>query len=763
MALKNSRYKSFFNKHSHVLVSACLILSIIAVYWPLTQSGFVNYDDGLYVLDNAKVQEGLTLDNIIWAFTTFHASNWHPLTWLSHMLDCRFYGMNPGGHHLTNLFLHILNTLLLFFILRRLTGKLWQSAFVAALFAIHPIHVESVAWIAERKDVLSALFWMLTIWSYILYVESPTYKKYFWIILFFILGLLSKPMLVTLPFVLLLLDFYPLQRFYPRQSDRNMTTRHRLIAFRLVLEKTPLFFLAAISSAVTFCAQQQGGAVKSLAIYPFSDRIANVPVVYAKYIAKMIYPSNLAVLYPYQGSSSWWVIAGACVLLASITFIVIRFIKRCPFLVVGWFWYLGTLVPVIGLVKIGIHSMADRYTYLPFIGLFIILSWGISELAARLRRHGTIWLAALAIAYLAILMAVTWRQVGYWRNSVSLFKHTLEVTDNNYLIHNNLGAVLNKDGNATEAVEHYLDALRIKPDYADAHYNLGIVLKDQGKTAEAQKHFMEAVHSNPEHVKAHNNLGYIFAEQNRLDEAIYHFSEVVRIDPRFAKAHNNLGNALVAKGDREKAVEHYLIALDIEPDSFEVHNNLGAALIRMGKIEEAILHFKEALKLKPNFDAAIENLDKTSAIKAEIDKKIFKAKSLMEREPKNSTLHLKLGELYQLKGEVNAAIDQYQTALAIKPEFPEALHNLAIVYITRAEYDKSLSLLRRILDIAPDHAPTYYNIACIYAVQYKTKESIEWLKKAIKRGYDNWGLIKTDKYLENIRGTSEFIELIRGH
>ena len=383
--------KGFLIKKRDLLTCLFIIMVTLSVYWQVQNFDFLNFDDDMYVTDNHHVQEGLTLKSIIWAFTTIHASNWHPLTWLSHMLDCQLYGINAGWHHLTNLLFHIANTLLLFFVFQKMTGCFWQSVFVATLFALHPLHVESVAWISERKDVLSTFFWMLTMWSYTRYVERLEVNRYLLVILFFTLGLMSKPMLVTLPFVLLLLDFYPLYRFRFQKSDTSANPKQRSNILLLVLEKIPLLVLTAVSSAVTLYAQKHGEAIMSLDAISLKIRISNAVVSYIKYIGKMIYPSNLAVMYPFQGILPWWKITGACLILVSMSLLAIRIIKQSSYFAVGWLWYIGTLVPVIGLVQVGNQSMADRYTYVPLIGLFIIITWGVSELMVQWR-YRKIWL-----------------------------------------------------------------------------------------------------------------------------------------------------------------------------------------------------------------------------------------------------------------------------------------------------------------------------------------------------------------------------------
>ena len=504
MTRANNHIKEFIIKHREILVCLFLFISTLIVYWQVREFHFVNFDDDKYVYHNRHVQEGFTLESVTWAFTTVHAMNWHPVTWLTHMLDCRIYGNNPGGHHYTNLLFHIANTLLLFLVFRKMTGDLWQSAFVAALFALHPIHVESVAWVSERKDVLSTFFWMLTMWSYIRYVEHPFVRRYLLVVLLLALGLMSKPMVVTLPFVLLLLDFYPLDRF-KLQPSNNSNSLQRSNFFHLILEKVPLFVLVTMSSVITFYAQKMGGAVRSLQMYPIKVRIANALVSYIKYIEKMIYPSHLAVLYPHPVMIPWWKIIGASFILVSVSFLAIRIVKQSPYFAMGWMWYLGTLVPVIGLVQVGRQSMADRYTYVPLIGIFIIIAWGVPELVAKWR-HKKLWLTVSATIYVTILMSMTWKQVGYWKNSMTLFKHTLEITSNNYVPYNNLGNALDEQGSTEEAIEHYLQALRIKPDFWLAHYNLAVDLIRKGDIDEAIDHFRKALQINPGDIQVKNKL-----------------------------------------------------------------------------------------------------------------------------------------------------------------------------------------------------------------------------------------------------------------
>ena len=758
----NKRSEEFIIKHRDILVSLFLIIATLAVYWQIENFDFVNFDDGKYIYENRHVQEGLTLKSITWAFTTFHASNWHPLTWLSHMLDFQFYGINPGWHHLTNLLFHIANTLLLFFVFRKMTGDLWQSAFIAALFALHPLHVESVVWVSERKDVLSTFFWMVTMWSYIWYVENPVVYRYILVFLFFTLGLMSKPMLVTLPFVLLLLDFYPLNRFKFQPSDGSASSQQRSNTLRLILEKTPLFVLVAISSAITFYAQKKGGALTSLEIYPFKVRIANALVSYVTYIEKMIYPSKLAFLYPHPGMLPWWKISGACLLLLSISFLAIRVAKQSPYFAMGWLWYLGTLVPVIGLIQVGLQSMADRYTYVPLIGIFIIVAWGAPELVKQWK-YRKLWLTTLATVSLTILMVMTWKQVGYWKNGITLFEHALKITSNNYVSHNNLGLALEEQGRTAEAIDHYLQALRIKPDLKEAHNNLGLALEKQGRTEEAVDHYLQALRIKPDYAEAHFNLGIALKNEGRTEEAIDHYLQALQIKPDYAEAHYNIGNVLYMQKRIEEAISHYLQALRIKPDYAEAHNNLGLALKDLGRTDEAIDHYLQALRIKPDYEKAQYNLNEVLAFSREIHGNIDKIENALKYEPNDPFLNYILGNMYRINGNVDKAIEYYQKALSFEPEFIEAMYHLAKLFIIKMEYEKALSLYQKMIGILPNHEAVYYNIACIYAMQSKPEKSISWLKKAVENGFDDWNHIKTDVDLKNIRGSFYYKEFIKGH
>ena len=640
----------FLAKHRDALICLFLIFSTLAVYWQVKDCEYVYYDDNKYVSENPHVLNGLTVEGIIWAFTTSQSSNWHPVTWLSHMLDIQLFGPDPGRHHLINLFFHILNALLIFAVFKKMTGQAWQSGVVAALFALHPLHVESVAWIAERKDVLSTFFGMLALWGYVRYAARPNVPRYLLVFLFLALGLMSKPMLVTFPFVFLLLDYWPLNRLAIAATPLPESSRQRHLFLRLIREKLPFFLLVAISSIITYLVQQQSGALRPLDAVPLGVRVANALVSYVKYIGKMFWPADLAVLYPYPSAFTGWKVAGAFFFLSAISVFAVWSVKRRPYVAVGWFWFLGTLVPVIGLAQVGIQAMADRYAYIPLIGICIIIVWSASELVLKFP-HVKIVLTTLTMTVLLLLMTATLKQVRYWQNTMTLFEHTLAVTDNNWLPHYNLGFALDRQGQTEAAVTHYREALRIKPDYEPAHNNLGLVLEKLGQYDQAIRHYSAALRIKPDYEPAHNNLGLALEKLGRTDEAITHYREALRIKPNYENAHNNLGLALEKLGRTDEAITHYREALRIKPNYERAHYNLANALHRKGLIDEAVVHYLEAVRIKPDYEAA----------------------------------HNNLGIALFQKGNIEGAIREFRAALRINPDSANAQNNLMRVLAVQRE------------------------------------------------------------------------------
>jgi Flp pilus assembly protein TadD len=602
-----------------ILMSICLVLSmaILAVYLPLRDFDFIVYDDPLYVMDNPHVQAGLTGESILWAFTTTRAGFWIPLTWLSFMLDYQLYGLNPGGYHLTNLLFHLTNSLLLFLLLNTMTAKPWQSGLVAFLFALHPLRVESVAWITERKDVLSGFFFMVTLWAYFYYAKQNRLKTYLLALLAFAFGLMAKPMLVTLPFVLLLLDYWPLGRWpHARGAQDNdraaVGSPAPLIPAcpirRLLWEKAPFFALAAVASAITFVAKQAGEALNPMQTLSFKFRVANGLVAYSNYLGKTIWPQNLAVFYPHPGSTlPSWQVAAAGLLLVVISVWALRTARHHPYVTVGWLWYLITLVPVIGVVQAGEQAMADRFTYIPLIGLFIMIIWGSSTLIGT-NRFGRKALHAAAALILTALVICTGKQVQLWRNSTRLFTHALAVTSNNHVAHDILGSTLARQGRLQEATIHFSEALRIKPNSYKTHNNLGVILLQQGQLQAAMGHFLAALKIEPDFAETRNNLGVALAEQGRVVEAREHYLAAIRLRPDYAAAHNNLGSALSRQGELNQAETHFSRALEIRNNYAEAHNNLGVTLARQGKYDQAIEHFREAIRLRSDYMEARANL-----------------------------------------------------------------------------------------------------------------------------------------------------------
>ena len=549
------------NRH---LLLICLVLAVltVAAFSQVFKCGLTNYDDDDYVTANHHIQS-ITWHNIIWTFNVGYAANWHPLTWMSHMVDYRLFGANPIGHHLVNLLIHLANTLLLFLILTRMTarlssrqaGSLWRSAFVAALFAVHPLHVESVAWIAERKDVLSTLFFMLTILAYLRYVDKPGIARYSLVIGLFALGLMAKPMLVTLPFVLLLFDYWPLGRARK--------------AWSLLWEKMPLIIVAGGSSILTYLAQKKGGAVSAFETEQLGVRVSNAVVSYASYILKMLWPQHLAAAYPLPGDGqSPLAVIGALLLLAAMTFMAIRFRRDRSYLLFGWLWFLGTLVPVIGLVQVGSQAMADRYTYIPLIGLFIAVVWSIPNAILETKRWGDggmgRWGAAgMAVAGMVIvaLAAMTWVQVGYWRDSVILMKHAIAVTRDNFIAHNSLGSAYAELGKTDDAIREYREAIRINPNYTMAQSNLAAQLQKQGRLDEAAEIGMQAANMNPQSAEIHYNNGLLLHQKGDLDGAVREYEEALRIQPDFPDAHKNLALVYYFKGDYADAWKEVYLCL----------------------------------------------------------------------------------------------------------------------------------------------------------------------------------------------------------
>jgi tetratricopeptide (TPR) repeat protein len=634
-------FLEFCQARASSVTGICVFLAAITLlcYWPITHHAFINFDDHEYITENVHVKAGLTWQGVAWAFCTGSFCSWHPLTWISHMLDYELYGLNAGGHHLTNLLFHIANSLLLFLLLNRMTGALWRSAFVAALFAWHPLHVESVAWASERKDVLSTFFFLLTLGVYARYAESkgespkskveplypssiihhpsahaafgsPRSSLYYLLALFlFALALMSKPMVVTLPFVLLLLDYWPLQRFELSASNLQLST-----FARLAFEKVPFFVMALAASIVTFLVQKQGGAVASLTTIPFYLRVVNALMSYLRYISKAVVPMGLAPFYGYEAHWHLALVLGATILLAVWSFLFFLKAKQYPYLPVGWCWFLGTLVPTIGLVQVGSQSMADRYMYIPSIGLFVLVIWGLWDF--RWLRRKTVVVGA-GVAALAAYSIETRTQVQYWQNGVALFGHALEVTSGNYFAYAYIGKAYDDSGEKEKALAYYSESVRLSPHYVEGQYNLGTLLLEMGRIDEAAKCLTQAITDGPRFARAYNNLGKALLSQGSLDEGVNRLTQAIKLQPDWPEAHYNLGTALLTQSKPAAAIGELSEALRLNPGYAEAHMNFAIASINLGKTNEGLAHLADAVRLAPdnpeahfNFGLALLERDK---------------------------------------------------------------------------------------------------------------------------------------------------------
>lgn len=727
----------------------CVVLVVIvaAVFWPVHRYGFANYDDAGYVYENPHVREGVTREGIVHAFMGATGGNWHPLTCLSHMVDCRWFGLEAGWHHLVNLMLHLANTVLLFLALRCMTAARWPSAVTAALFALHPLHVESVVWISERKDVLSGLFFMVTLLAYTYYVRRPGIGRYLLVCLALALGLMAKPMLVTVPFVLLLLDYWPLGRLtwpsdrpgiatgtpadkegarvrpQPNQAQRRSPpssagasrSRHSggrdnvvpnrqsnsgnevgnaaaPTARRLVWEKIPLLALSAASCVITYVAQQQAGATTLLADEAsFSSRVANALVAYVAYLVNTIYPCRLTVFYPYVAQRQLWQVVGAAIILIAVTAIVLRHVRRRPYLAVGWLWYLGMLVPVIGLVQVGYQSMADRYTYLPLIGVFVSGVWGIAGLAGRLR-HGEKGLAAVAAGAMLACVVFSNRQLTCWSDNELLWRHALAVTDDNFLAFRTLGDLLSSRGKNDEAIELFRQSLACRPDFAPAYDGLGLALERLGRRDEAMASFHEALRCDARNVAARYRLGAALILAKRYDEASICLREALRLQPDLALAHDSMGVLLYETGKPAEAAVELQEALRLDPHSAPTMEHLGMALVALARPREAVELLIEAVRRSPQSKSARGNLAVArEALGMELLRQQRSEEAVEEfREaarllPAYARVRWQLGVALEQLGRLDEAIPQYVEAIRLDPTQAFAFDRVARLWATHPD------------------------------------------------------------------------------
>jgi tetratricopeptide (TPR) repeat protein len=605
-------------------ITVLLLIATLTVYAQVRHFEFVNYDDPDYV-SNSHVRGGLNPQSLTWAFTSIDDANWIPLTRISHLLDHQLFGSNSGPQHLTSVLLHAFSAVLLFWLLKRMTGARWPSAFVALVFALHPLHIESVAWVAERKDVLSTLLLFLTLWAYLNYIDRPTTSRYFLIALLFCAGILSKPMIVTFPLIALLLDLWPLRRFSAKS----------------IREKLPLFGISLVAAIATYLVQQQGGSIATFDQVPVALRVANALVSYIAYLFQFVWPASLAVFYPYPAGISPWKPIGAALLLAGITAFTLRSFGRRRYLAVGWFWYLGTLLPVLGLIQAGLQSRADRYTYVPLIGISIMLAWGLADLCVRWPR------VKPAVAALGVCACLAWSYVtalnlGNWRDSVSLFRHAIQITSDNYIAYN----------------------------------NLGVALRQRGETAEALADFQVAVRIRPHDAEAQNNLGEALLAEGRMDEASPHILEALRGEPHSSEAHVNWATILNKRGQHDEAAAEYRAALQLDPDNAQAHCGLAVALMDLNRYQEAIPELEEAIGIKPDYADAYYNLGIAFGSLQRTDEAIAQFTETVRLQPDNPEAHFNLGTAFAAADRVSEAIPEFQTAVRLRPDYINARFNL---------------------------------------------------------------------------------------
>ncbi|MBN1766708.1 MAG: tetratricopeptide repeat protein [Sedimentisphaerales bacterium] len=728
-------------KRHTVIIYVLLAAAVMIAYERVRLNEFA-YDDEGYILKNYYIQSGIIPASVKWAFTGVHSANWHPLTWLSHMLDYELFGLNPVGHHIVNVIIHTINSLLLFWILKKMTGRIGCSAFVAAAFALHPVHVESVAWVAERKDLLSAFFAFLTIAAYIGYCARPGVGRYIRVFLFLALGLMAKPMLVTLPFVLVLLDYWPLNRIKALPDTLNKTEYPQVTAGRLILEKIPLFILVIASCVITFKAQHSAGAMTGAEILSFKIRAANALISYVEYLGKMIVPLDLCAFYPYRGDNiPMYKPALSLLFLATVTITVLWILRRKRYLAVGWLWYLGMLVPVIGMVQVGSQAMADRYTYLPGIGFFIMITWGISDLLTN-QRLGKMALTVLAGVLIVAMIAGTRKQTSYWKNNVTLFSRTLGVTQTNQ-------GPLSPEEYASSLEKQYDEIQRnckktVKVDlrFVFAYYYLGEFYLDLNQIDRAMACYIKSNQNGPDFHFASQRRAEIYEMRGETDKAIALWREIIEKHPKYSTAHYSLGLFFVEKGDYDQAEEHFRQALKLREDYYQAANNLAFVLEKKGKIDEAIELWQYVLRIKPDYVYAHYSLGMATYIQGHFYQALEHFTKALESNPEWFEVHLRMGDIYYQQKLYQKAIDHWNMAIKIKPDVSEVLNKLAWILATCG--DESLRNPRDALQYAQKACELtdyldYANLdtlSAAYAAAGEFDKAVETAEKSIQLAND---------------------------
>ncbi len=701
-----------------------IILTIVtlAVFWQVTQFNFINFDDSYYTTANKHVQSGFTLKSLRWAFSTTLGEFWFPLTWLSLMLDHQLYGLNAGGYHITNLLLHILSTLMLFWLFHRMTGEIWKSAFVAFLFAVHPLHVETVVWIAKRKDVLSAFFWMLTLCFYVYYTEKPMIKRYLLVLFSFVCALMSKPMAVTLPVIMILLDYWPIKRFESKQEN---------IVLWQLKEKFPFFVLSAVISIITLCARHNPTA-KAIP-FPLGDRLANAPVSFMTYLEKMFWPHDLAVFYPFPEHLPVWQVLGSSILVLLITIAVLIAAKRLPYLFIGWMWYAVTLLPVLGIVEASKRAMSDNYTYLPLIGISIMSAWGISFLFPNKKmRKKILWPAGMAI--IVILSVLSRQQCSLWRNNMALWNHTLQVTENNYLAHNNRGFTYAMLGQYKRALEDFNKAVRLKPDYPEALVNRAQAYLELGQYAQALKDCNKVIRLMPHNENAFNIRGNIYATLGQYQLAIKDYNRAISLNPDYANAYYNRGLLYAHKlGNNKLALKDFNEAARLEPDIVEANVVKEKAFAKPSQQKNAIKDFNKGIHLKPDDAKAFYNRGNAYHNAKQYQMAINAYSKGIHLKPDDAKAYYNRGNSYYKMGQYQRAIDDYYESIRLKKDNAEAYYNLGNAYVKLNQYQYAIEHYNKAINLDPDYVKAYHNRGVVYNKIDRHRPAIQDYNEAIRR------------------------------
>ncbi len=734
-------------------VAVFLVLSTVLAYSRLPGNAFINLDDPLQLLSNERVLSGLSWSGFLWSFGP--ESPCSPVTWLAYASIHAVFGLQPWAYHVASLMLHTAAALLLYLFLRTSTGAYLRSAFVASLFALHPINVESVAWVAELNNVLSGLFFMLTLCLYGWYARRPGPARYLLTLGGFGLGLLAKPVLMTLPFILLLVDLWPLRRVRAVEEDRGMSLA------RLLAEKVPFMLMSLASVMSTLLMVREHASFYSTDAVPILLRLSNALVSSMKYLGKLFLPVDLALLYPYPSTVPWWQAAGAGILLLLISLAAVKYVRRFPYVLTGWLWFLGGLVPFLGIIQAGQWpEMADRYAYLTFIGIFIVLSWGIYDLAMKTRLPRWV-LPASGTALIPILVLLTWMQVGSWKDSVTLFRRVVTVNPDSPVVRNSLANGLLEQGQAEEAIFHYREALRIDPACTEALFNLGLACQREGRGQEALDFLLRAFRADPLQPDVHVALGEVLAGMGRTEDAKAHLQEALRLDPAGAEALTALGNILLREGRTEEAVNHYGEALKVRPGQPDILNNLGTALAHMGRTKTAVRYFEEALQARPDFSDARENLEKSRRGLLAWQDAMRRMQQELKERPRDPVLLTRLGDGHAGQGDFEEAVARYRDALSARPDHVPALSGLALALTRIRDYAGAMEAFQTMRRLRPEDPRIAYNIACLHARQNNVKESLAWLNEAVKGGFSDRRLLLADPDLAAVRKAGGFEEILR--